>query len=597
MNYVERVKDTLRTFATEEVNNSIVLKGAWGTGKTFLWEEIVKTNSKYFKNRNYSYVSLFGISTLKDLKRALFENKVFRESAISKPSAHSFRESLKDLKDDSPGWIRKGSSLLSDFTAFGFRGVGPAIEALQFFRVTDTLIVLDDFERKSSTLYDKEVLGLISLLCESKNCRVLMLLNDQNLSDEYITYHEKVFDYEINFKPAPEDAVSIAFEEHVHEYEVLKTNCIALEINNLRLLKKIKRFADIILSSLKRGEAKILERAFLVLPLAILAIYGGSTAKIDLDFVLYGRSKPLPDPGDPDPVAQLKRAEGQAKAQLLTDYGLTTIDDFDLSIIDLVRNGYLEPTKLEKLIERFKQKIEHEKHVYKLRDAWDQYHKSFLNNEPTIIEAFSEAIRSGLNFLTIDELNSVADLYYELNRADEINTTIDQYVLEIIPKSDLEDENDIFNWPTNPHFARKLKEHFSGVNRQNKVTFEELIELAMHAKNGMQTRGILEGIYQANEEEYISYFESLDNSNLTKIVRMLLKCGQVTTSNEITQEMYERVFIKTYRSLLELASRSQLNKSRVSKYQSFEKLYRSLEDQYQKRAAERESSSDALSED
>ncbi|MFH7473740.1 hypothetical protein RA264_28430, partial [Pseudomonas syringae pv. tagetis] len=48
LNYVERVKDSLRTFATEEVNNSIVLKGAWGTGITFLWDEIVKTNSKYF---------------------------------------------------------------------------------------------------------------------------------------------------------------------------------------------------------------------------------------------------------------------------------------------------------------------------------------------------------------------------------------------------------------------------------------------------------------------------------------------------------------------------------------------------------------------
>ncbi|MFH7572609.1 hypothetical protein, partial [Pseudomonas syringae group genomosp. 7] len=76
-----------------------------------------------------------------------------------------------------------------------------------------------------------------------------------------------------------------------------------------------------------------------------------------------------------------------------------------------------------------------------------------------------------LNFLTLEELNSVADLYYELNGAVEINTSIDQYVLDIIPKSDLEDENVIFNWPTNPHFARKLKVHFSGVNRQNKVTF------------------------------------------------------------------------------------------------------------------------------
>ncbi|PYD06637.1 hypothetical protein DND90_09315 [Pseudomonas syringae pv. maculicola] len=216
----------------------MVLKGAWGTGKTFLWNQIVRYHGKDFKNRNYSYVSLFGISTLKDLKRALFENKVLRENASSKPSADTLHESFKDLGGKSTGWIRKGSSLLSDFSAFGFRGVGPAIEVLQFFRVTDTLIVLDDFERKSASLPDKEVLGLISLLCESKNCRVLMLLNDQTLSDEYITYHEKVFDYEISFKPTSNDAVNLAFGDHTDQFAILKKNCISLDINNLRLLKK-----------------------------------------------------------------------------------------------------------------------------------------------------------------------------------------------------------------------------------------------------------------------------------------------------------------------------------------------------------------------
>ncbi|ATV19221.1 hypothetical protein CFN58_31290 [Pseudomonas avellanae] len=593
MNYVKKIKDTLRTFATEETNNSIVLKGAWGTGKTFLWDEIVRNNGKHFKNRNYSYVSLFGISTLKDLKRALFENKVFRDSAISKPSTHSLREGFKDIGGESSGWMRKGSSLLNDVSAFGFRGIGPAIEALQFLRVTDTLIVLDDFERKSSTLHDKEVLGLISLLCESKNCRVLMLLNDQNLSEEYTTYHEKVFDYEINYKPTTEDAASIVFKEQTYEHDSLKTNCIALEINNLRLLKKTQRYANVITSALKNAERKILDRAFLILPMAILAIYGGKNAKIDLDFILYGRHKPLPDSGDTDPVVREKWNEVQAKAQILTDYGITTIDDFDLSIIDLVRNGYLEQAKLDKLIERFEEKIEHEKHVYKLREAWNQYHKSFLDNEPSIVEAFSEAIRSGLHFFTVHELNSVADLYYELNRAGEIHPAIDQYVLDIIPKSDLEDENDIFHWPTNPYFSQRLKEHFSGANRPNTLTFEELIELALHSKNGMQTRSVLEGIYHKDDKDYTLYLESLDSYNLTKIVRMLLKCGQITTSNEITQDMYELVFIKTYRSLSELASRSQLNKSRMSKFQGFEKLYRSLEDQHKKRDAERDCSPDA----
>lgn len=576
LDHIESIKLTLKNFATEETNSSIVLKGAWGTGKTFLWEQIVNSEGKRFKNRNYSYVSLFGISTLKDLKRALFENKVFRENANAKPSAETLKESFQDLGVRTTGWLKKGSSLMTDLTAFGFRGVGPAIEALQFFRVTDTLIVLDDFERKSASLHDKEVLGLISLLCESKSCRVLMLLNEQNLSDEYLTYHEKVFDYEVSFQPTAEEAASIAFDDATNSFETLKANCVALEINNLRLLKKINRYASIILNSITHADTKILDRAFQILPLAILAIYGGKKAIIDLDYILHERLKPHPDDSDANPLVQEQLAARIKKDELFAEYGLANIDQFDLSIINLVRNGYVEKTKLDELIKLFEEKIEHEKHTYQLSNAWSQYHKSFLNNEQTVIDTFNHAIKSGLHFFSLNELDSVAGLYYELNRASEIEPVIDDYFLNVIEASDLEDEDDVFNWPSNYYLSQKLKEHFNRDTHLNTLSFSAIIDQAYKHKHGMQSNGVLEKISSFDQMEYLSYFELLDTPDYTKIARMLLKCGQMSTSDEKIQKMYEATFLKTYKSFLDLASRSPLNESRMSKFRSYEKLYRSL---------------------
>ncbi|WP_143483082.1 hypothetical protein [Pseudomonas congelans] len=597
MNYIQDIKTTLRTFATEDNDSSIVLKGAWGTGKTHLWQQVVSAEAGLFKKRNYSYVSLFGISTLKDLKRALFENKVLRERAASQPSADSFHENLKDLAGKSSSWLRKGSSLLNDITAFGFRGVGPAVEALQFFRVTDTLIVLDDFERKSSSLHDKEVLGLVSLLSESKNCRVLMLLNDQGLSAEYTSYHEKVFDYEINFEPSARDAASIALPESPEVFGILKENCIKLEITNLRLLTKIRRYAEIILKSIKNKDLKVINRAFLVLPLAIQSIYGGPNAKAEIEFILREQYRPLFDLDDPDPEMQKEREEHDKKLQFLHDYGLSTLDELDMSIIKLVQNGYLEQSKLEEVVKKFEEKIEHEKHMHKLRAAWDFYHKSFFDNEQAVIDGFNGAILEGLHHFTLSELDSITGLYYELNRADEINAIIEQYMSTIIHKFNFEDKEDVFHWPASSYLDEKLNEYFLAKSSVRNRNLQELINTAMESKSGMQVHGIIEGLSLVDEKEYSNYLATLESSQLTNIVRMLLKCGNVVTHDTDTQKAYKLTFLKTYRSLLELASRSQLNKTRMAKFLTYEKLYQRLELEFKQQESEKLSSSDTKPED
>ncbi|KPB18190.1 Uncharacterized protein AC516_3945 [Pseudomonas amygdali pv. sesami] len=49
-----------------------------------------------FHKRNYSYVSLFGLNSLKDLKKSIYENKVYRERAHIASDESSFEENLKE---------------------------------------------------------------------------------------------------------------------------------------------------------------------------------------------------------------------------------------------------------------------------------------------------------------------------------------------------------------------------------------------------------------------------------------------------------------------------------------------------------------------
>ncbi|EAU1940231.1 hypothetical protein D6G06_25420, partial [Salmonella enterica] len=52
------------------------------------------------------------------------------------------------------------------------KSAAPAIDAWSFMSVSDSLICIDDLERKGSSLELKDVLGLISLLKEQKKCKV-----------------------------------------------------------------------------------------------------------------------------------------------------------------------------------------------------------------------------------------------------------------------------------------------------------------------------------------------------------------------------------------------------------------------------------------
>lgn len=57
---VQQVSSALERFISEQEAKAIVLKGDWGTGKTYLWDSVLKQKKEKISRRKYSYVSLLG---------------------------------------------------------------------------------------------------------------------------------------------------------------------------------------------------------------------------------------------------------------------------------------------------------------------------------------------------------------------------------------------------------------------------------------------------------------------------------------------------------------------------------------------------------
>lgn len=570
---VIKVKAALVDFVKGEKDRAIVLKGAWGTGKTHLWRQVVNQSRDTFYKRNYSYVSLFGLNSLKDLKRAIYENKVYRERAHISSDESSFEENIKDISGRFAGWMRRSSSLFNDVSAMGIKGIGPMVETLQFLRVTDTIVCLDDFERKGSGLHDREVLGLISLLIESKNCRVVMLLNDGTLqaNADFFSYHEKVFDYEITYNPTVEESVKLVFPTDSQIHKILRENITRLNINNIRLLKKIDYFVGLIEKALKGCSDYIVEKALLILPLAILAKYGGDSSKVDIDFIIthgHYRRTPLPNSDGTGEEDEVLRKEAE-KTLYLKEYGLERSSEFDLAVISLVTKGYADEDLIQKIVEEIEREIRHSKDIALLREAWKIYHSSFQDNESEVLSAFESAIKVGLDKFSLDDLDSIASLYYDLGREADVNSVIDKFFAEVYPGRGVTDIEDVMQWPSNSYVRACLQEYFDGLVFQG--TFSEVMQKIFESPN--EKYEIAKALEAKEESEYHDYFSNLNDYAFSFHAQMLLKLGNSSYSNQEDASIYSEIFIKTFRVLKKMSETSLLNQHRMKKFASYEPLY------------------------
>ncbi|RDS79152.1 hypothetical protein DWU98_19300 [Dyella monticola] len=67
------VRTAVERFLKSDSPQAISISGKWGSGKTYFWNQVIKSASQQGLVKKYSYVSLFGTNNLAELKSAIFD--------------------------------------------------------------------------------------------------------------------------------------------------------------------------------------------------------------------------------------------------------------------------------------------------------------------------------------------------------------------------------------------------------------------------------------------------------------------------------------------------------------------------------------------
>jgi hypothetical protein len=249
---LQNVEGEIRRFLQSKMPEVLCLSGRWGVGKTFAWKKFLRDAqaSHAIGLERYAYVSLFGANSIEELKYAIFENTVSSKLVDAKVDIESLRKhagaTLKRFSRKAAWLVQQNPWLKSHIGGFG---------QLWYLLVKEMIVCIDDIERSGKGLSVGDVLGVVSALKEQRDCKIVIILNDEALESEkeqFRLYFEKVVDIKLAFSPSPGEAVSIALPDSDTLDDYIRKRCVALGISNIRIIKKIQHVVEQVAPEIKQ---------------------------------------------------------------------------------------------------------------------------------------------------------------------------------------------------------------------------------------------------------------------------------------------------------------------------------------------------------
>ncbi len=211
----------------ESPEYAVMLKGKWGSGKTYYINNFIKRLKE--ESREYVYISLYGVSSFEEVEDKFFEQ---------------LHPALSDKK------MILGGKIFKDFL-HGALNIEVDEEKNEFKfpkYLTDTqehILIFDDLERCSIPI--NEILGYLNNFVEHQYYRVIVLANEDEIKkdeQEYPVIKEKligkIFELKSNVDMAFESFIKKADNKELFdEYSALiKEIYLASGYDNLRFLRQ-----------------------------------------------------------------------------------------------------------------------------------------------------------------------------------------------------------------------------------------------------------------------------------------------------------------------------------------------------------------------
>jgi hypothetical protein len=553
---LELIEAQIGKFLKNGTPEILAIKGAWGVGKTFLWNKNLNAAKERYgiALKQYAYVSLFGINSVDELKLTIF----MQVMSVKHIGSEQDSNSMTNMDRIISSWSRKGISFLKELPYV--RNFWSTTQSLAFLSLKETLICIDDFERKGKELDARDVLGLVSLLKEQKKCKIALVFNEEGLeneSDEFKKFREKVIDIELIFKPTSPECTRIALPDDPTSMK-LRAYIELLNINNIRIINKIARLAQAISSHLEGFEAEVLDRALRSLTLFAWSLFSGTEEAPSYDFIVKTDHYKLMwgDPREEEGVE--KDEKEQAWDSMLMRYGFHGCDDFDLQIANAVKHGYVDEKAFLSEAKKVNERALSSKAAGALAAAWAILDESFDDNEDEFLDKLNNSFRNDMKYLGPSDLDSVVTTLRRFEKIDLADNLTKEYI-------DAHGPNLL------TLHKRSLRGHF----RDEKLI--EMIAAAYESQETVRTaKEVLEKIADKNgwdpddetilsktsPEEYYRLFKNERGPHLASYISTCLDFGKIVGSSPDQQTIASNATA----ALEKIAGESRLNALRVRRH-------------------------------
>ena len=499
-------------------------------GKTFAWKAYA-SQPHHFRESAISYVSIFGASSITDIKRLILEKAVGLNS----------KELNRAIKVARSTWAF--GRLLPKFSNFA-----NAVQYVSELLLKNFIVCLDDIERRSSSLELSTVFGLVSLLKEENNCRVVLIFNEDELKEADQTalkiYREKIIDVEFTYAPTIAENAAIIFKEpkHAFAFRVFEL----LEIRNIRVMQQVAWNLDLF-EPFTLTLAPSVREWFLRHVVVLTCLFHQHANDINFSDL------------DKFSEASFIIAKGQAKEErpgdrLLrrVDYGYSAPDEF---VIWFLQHGLVKDKELKEALKAEDERERRSQIREKQMTIWNLLTSNFQASQERLVHELVHFLNENVTELSWGELNEICDVISKLDANENTQLWKDRLILAQAPKIDMQTLNIYREHTSDKELLDKLDARRAELHQEKSI---KSIIFRMVLERGWMPED-LAALDEYSEEEYANWLASETDPRLLEI----LKEFRFTFNRNAQETAYSRIGIKLENALKRLGTTSAINRLRL----------------------------------
>lgn len=431
------IAESLQHFLTSPGLKVAALKGDWGTGKTFFWNKFLQDNRATLKFRAYSYVSLFGVSNIEEVRRQIFTNfEVLDDKSMTKHL----------------GKLKPLSNILKSVAIPYLNSTSAISSYVERKAVDNFLVCFDDLERKEPSISAASLLGLVSQLKEEQNCKIVLVYNESELDEasqkEIAEYREKVIDLELKYQPTIKNNLAIIWPQGAAAG--VQEAFTAVGLNNIRVMQRVQWALNYFEPTITR-DFPSLWSSIQVRVASLVIIHHAFAEEIGLDEAISTNyySRLFSKESDEEPKVKVG-------LNLLEKLGYLP-DKCDQLAVDYIKNGYVNWEEYKDLLTSAAAKSQFDTVNAKHRALWQTFHHGFVKNQADFISEHLAFLHEHSDELRLADVWASVNFLKELDPECKVDGLLEAAIDRFVESADSTDASYLFRMGLPKEIIEKIE--------------------------------------------------------------------------------------------------------------------------------------------